>query len=162
MSHEYRMEQLRAAIAAARKNFKKDVNFFVVGLTYGCLITVIRASRNINLNVIMAREYNGLYLPRQFICIAVSTDTMVISDTCRNIPCTDCRVSALWIPFLRLMRYCVHIYLAKLCIHLFDIVFQISIHGRNILIGNAGYVKRLPRSKVKVPIAPSLRNMLNH
>lgn len=38
MSHEYRMEQLRAAIAAARKNFKKDANFFVVGLTYGCLI----------------------------------------------------------------------------------------------------------------------------
>ena len=37
MSHEYRMEQLRAAIAAARKNFKKDANFFVVGLTYGCL-----------------------------------------------------------------------------------------------------------------------------
>ena len=36
MSHEYRMEQLRAAIAAARKNFKKDANFFVVGLTYGC------------------------------------------------------------------------------------------------------------------------------
>lgn len=35
MSHEYRMEQLRAAIAAARKNFKKDANFFVVGLTYG-------------------------------------------------------------------------------------------------------------------------------
>ena len=29
------MEQLRAAIAAARKNFKKDANFFVVGLTYG-------------------------------------------------------------------------------------------------------------------------------
>ena len=38
MSHEYRMEQLRAAIAAARKNFKKDANFFVVGLTYGCLM----------------------------------------------------------------------------------------------------------------------------
>lgn len=37
MSHEYRMEQLRAAIAAARKNFKKDANFFVVGLTYGWL-----------------------------------------------------------------------------------------------------------------------------
>lgn len=44
MSHEYRMEQLRAAIAAARKNFKKDANFFVVGLTYGCLksCTLIR------------------------------------------------------------------------------------------------------------------------
>ena len=27
MSHEYRMEQLRAAIAAARKNFKKDAIF---------------------------------------------------------------------------------------------------------------------------------------
>ena len=39
MSHEYRMEQLRAAIAAARKNFKKDANFFVVGLTYGCRIS---------------------------------------------------------------------------------------------------------------------------
>lgn len=39
MSHEYRMEQLRAAIAAARKNFKKDANFFVVGLTYGCLMS---------------------------------------------------------------------------------------------------------------------------
>ena len=33
------MEQLRAAIAAARKNFKKDANFFVVGLTYGCRIS---------------------------------------------------------------------------------------------------------------------------
>lgn len=32
MSHEYRMEQLRAAIAAARKNFKKDANFFCRGL----------------------------------------------------------------------------------------------------------------------------------
>lgn len=42
MSHEYRMEQLRAAIAAARKNFKKDANFFVVGLTYGCLNPWIR------------------------------------------------------------------------------------------------------------------------
>lgn len=42
MSHEYRMEQLRAAIAAARKNFKKDANFFVVGLTYGCLKSWIR------------------------------------------------------------------------------------------------------------------------
>ena len=41
MSHEYRMEQLRAAIAAARKNFKKDANFFVVGLTYGCRISCI-------------------------------------------------------------------------------------------------------------------------
>ena len=41
MSHEYRMEQLRAAIAAARKNFKKDANFFVVGLTYGWLKTCI-------------------------------------------------------------------------------------------------------------------------
>lgn len=44
MSHEYRMEQLRAAIAAARKNFKKDANFFVVGLTYGCLIHGTRFS----------------------------------------------------------------------------------------------------------------------
>lgn len=42
MSHEYRMEQLRAAIAAARKNFKKDANFFVVGLTYGCLKSYTR------------------------------------------------------------------------------------------------------------------------
>lgn len=42
MSHEYRMEQLRAAIAAARKNFKKDANFFVVGLTYGCRKSWIR------------------------------------------------------------------------------------------------------------------------
>lgn len=42
MSHEYRMEQLRAAIAAARKNFKKDANFFVVGLTYGCRMSCTR------------------------------------------------------------------------------------------------------------------------
>lgn len=42
MSHEYRMEQLRAAIAAARKNFKKDANFFVVGLTYGWRMSCTR------------------------------------------------------------------------------------------------------------------------
>ena len=45
MSHEYRMEQLRAAIAAARKNFKKDANFFVVGLTYGCRYGIITTNR---------------------------------------------------------------------------------------------------------------------
>ena len=45
MSHEYRMEQLRAAIAAARKNFKKDANFFVVGLTYGWRRSWKRISR---------------------------------------------------------------------------------------------------------------------
>lgn len=62
MSHEYRMEQLRAAIAAARKNFKKDANFFVVGLTYGCLrlctlkssgrLFAFRISLNLYVNVL--------------------------------------------------------------------------------------------------------------
>ena len=51
MSHEYRMEQLRAAIAAARKNFKKDANFFVVGLTYGCL------------------KYWNIFMASKFVCV---------------------------------------------------------------------------------------------
>lgn len=57
MSHEYRMEQLRAAIAAARKNFKKDANFFVVGLTYGCrkLCTFKSSGKLVAFNISLKR-----------------------------------------------------------------------------------------------------------
>lgn len=64
MSHEYRMEQLRAAIAAARKNFKKDANFFVVGLTYGCRRSCSRIS----------------FTPESFICSLKEPKYTVLAD----------------------------------------------------------------------------------
>ena len=72
MSHEYRMEQLRAAIAAARKNFKKDANFFVVGLTYGCLKKGIRKvhicpNNKENISAIYTILNTGGYLLEEFI-----------------------------------------------------------------------------------------------
>lgn len=102
----------------------------------------------------MARKNDRFDLPGQFKCIEITAYTVVISDTCGNVPGSDGRIACLWLPRLRLMGHRIHAGPAESSVHLFDIPLQAGIDCRDIFIFNARNIKGLACSEMEVAVAP--------
>lgn len=125
------------------------------------LVAVIGAAGDVDLDVVVAGEDDGLNLPGQLKGIAVVADAVVIADAGGDIAGADGGVTINRIPGMRFVCNGVHVNIAHLGIHFFDIRLQVGIDRRDVFIGDTGNVKGLPGAEVKVAVAPGFGDVLH-
>ena len=95
------------------------------------LCTVIGTSSNRNFDMVVAGENELLDLLCQLVGIGVCLDAVGVTDTCHYISGADGRIT---------LVICFHIAVTHLYVYIMDILFNLCIDSRNILILNTWYV----------------------
>ena len=130
-------------------------------VTHMGLVTVIRTTGNVDFNVIVAGEDDGLNFPGQLKSVAIAADAVVVADAGSDIPGANRGISLSGIPGMGFMSDGIHLHTAQLRIHFPDVCLQILVDRRNIFIGNAGDVKGLPGTKMEIAVTPGLGDMFH-
>ena len=117
------------------------------------LYTVIGASCNRNLDVVVGRENDFLNLPCQFICIDVALDAVGVADAGHDVTGANGGISVV---------IDIHVHVTHLHVHFFDIALDEFIYFFNILILNPRYVQGLPGTHMEGPVSETLAEFLHH
>ena len=125
------------------------------------LVAVVGAAGNVDFDMVMAGEDDGLDLPGQLEGVAVAADAVVVAHAGGDVAGADGGVAGLGVPGLGLVGHGVHVDAAQLGVHLFDVLLQILVHRGDVLILDAGDVEGLAGAEVEVAVAPGVGDVLH-